>query len=106
MRLSLLYESLGTGAVAIRPAALGGQTGKTSRSPGKDRWYLKFSRKDNENISEDGSKKKLPEGNPNQPSTNVWQWLKPKKKKQWHNKYAATNNPDERLLKNFRGKGY
>lgn len=38
--------------------------------------------------------------------TNAIQWFTPKKKKQWYQSYAATNNPDERLLKNFRGKGY
>jgi len=42
-----------------------------------------------------------------QGSTNIWQFAKPPQgHKQWYQKYAATNDPNERLLKNWRGQGY
>jgi hypothetical protein len=42
-----------------------------------------------------------------QGSTNIWQFHKPKKsKRKWYQKYAMTHDPDTRLLKNWRGKGY
>lgn len=51
MKLSMLYEALGTGAIAIRPAALSGQfSGQSRREPRRatekkdERWYLRFSR--------------------------------------------------------------
>jgi hypothetical protein len=48
---------------------------------------------------------------PKDKKTLVWQPLDKSSQKfdSWYNKksvYAATNNPDERLLKNHRGKGY
>jgi hypothetical protein len=48
------------------------------------------------------------DNHPKLSKTLVWQpQEKPtKKSKNWYNKYSVTNNPDERLLKNFRGKGY
>lgn len=108
MKLSSLHEALGSGAIAMKPAALGGQMTTGPREPRKDtekRWYLKFSREDNQNLREDASKKKLPSGKSRQPATNVWQWFKGKKQKRWWDQYADTNNPDERLLKQYRGKG-
>jgi hypothetical protein len=42
-----------------------------------------------------------------QGSTNIWQFTKtPKGRKQWYHNFAAANNPDERLLGNWRGKGF
>jgi len=42
-----------------------------------------------------------------QGSTNIWQFWKPSKNgKKWYQNYAAKNNPQERLVQNFRGKGY
>lgn len=100
MKLQVLHEAFTTGAIAFRPAALGGD--KEPRRSEKDRWYFKFSRT---------PKTILGEGkygtDSRQPKTSVWQFTKGgAKKKRWWDHYADTNNPDERLLKAFRGKGY
>lgn len=55
MRLSLLYETVGTGAVAIRPAALNPSKRRNAPSTKRDnddRWYLKFSKTPNARINE------------------------------------------------------
>lgn len=45
--------------------------------------------------------------NRHQGSTNVWQFHKPiKSKSKWYQTYVVSNNPDTRLLKNWRNKGY
>lgn len=38
--------------------------------------------------------------------TTVWTPFKSPKGKSWEQQYADTNDPDERLLKQYRGKGY
>lgn len=48
MKLSLIYETFGTGAIAMRPLALGRES-KPRRAEDKkdDKWYLKYSKKQN-----------------------------------------------------------
>lgn len=91
MRLELLTEVVTTSGIAIPPT-------QAFLQPKKKK-------KKKENIDE-GYMGVAKQSQPKNDKTLVWQPLKSQKKKRWYQSYAATNNPDERLLKDYRGHGY
>lgn len=92
MKLSSLRESLSTGAIAARPMAL-----KVKRTKRQAQNAVPIS---DDYMGTSTAK------HPKNTMDTVWQPLKSKKVTHWYNKYAQEANQDERLLPQFRGKGY
>lgn len=98
MRLSMMRESVATttGAIAAGPMVALGMKKKKKKINEEEKGantaggYLGISK----------------QKQPTNKMTTVWTPLKSPKGHSWEQQYAAKNNPDERLLQNFRGKGY
>lgn len=115
MKLSLLHETVTTAAIAVGPGGVGpgGSFGKSTRKK-KRKYFGQAQEAESLDLSEDSQGSAggylggvSPRDQPVNQMTTVWTTFKsPKGKDRWEQKYAATNNPDERLLKQYRGKGY
>lgn len=104
MKLSMLRESIGTttGAIAVGPmVGLGERPKKKKRKSIKEGEAGSSIRTGYMGISG--------QDQPTNSVSSVWEPLDQPTKKgkmSWEKKYAADNDPDTRLLKNFRGKGF
>lgn len=99
MKLSLLHEAVTTGAIAVGPMAALPVTPKKKRKKKIEEGEAGANRATGY-LGISGGKQ------PKNKMTTVWTAFKSPKGSSWEQKYAATHDPDERLLKPFRGKGY
>jgi hypothetical protein len=101
MKLSLLHEAVTTGAIAVGPMVALPIRSKKKRKRGKKIEEVDAgANRASGYLGISGSKQ------PTNKMTTVWTTFKSPKGSSWEQKYAATHDPDERLLKPYRGKGY
>lgn len=107
MRLSMLRESIATttGAIAVGPMAALSVNKNKKKKKDKKKEELKEAQKGANTKS--GYMGITKRDQPINQMTKVWTPFKSKSSgESWEKKYAQENDPDERLLKNFRGQGY